>query len=185
MLTMWPSTRRLATIGGFVSGGSGGVGSLRHGMLRDGGNVLSVRVVTVEPEPQVVELDGADIQQVQHAYGTNGIITELDAGAEPADRMDRTRSRCSTATTRRCASPWRPRRRGIDAFLLTPGRAPLCALLPADDGVFPADQDAVFAMIAEPSARPRSRRWRPSSGGRVSLSKTAPRDRGGEPVAGL
>ena len=76
-LRMFPSTRRTATIGGFVAGGSGGVGSINHGLLRDPGNLLSARVVTMEPEPRVLELRGADVNQVHHAYGTNGIITEL------------------------------------------------------------------------------------------------------------
>lgn len=76
-LRMFPSTRRTATIGGFVAGGSGGVGSINHGLLRDPGNLLSARVVTMEPEPRVLELHGADVNQVHHAYGTNGIITEL------------------------------------------------------------------------------------------------------------
>jgi FAD/FMN-containing dehydrogenase len=81
---MWPSTWRVATIAGFISGGFGGVGSIHHGVLRDSGNLLRCRVVTVEPEPQVIELFGDDIQQVHHAYGTNGIITEVEVALSPA-----------------------------------------------------------------------------------------------------
>ena len=77
-LLMYPSTRETATIGGFLSGGSGGIGSLRHGMLSDDGNVRWVKVLTVEPEPRIIELHGPDIQKVQHAYGTNGVILEIE-----------------------------------------------------------------------------------------------------------
>ena len=70
MLSMFPSTKRLATMGGFVSGGSGGIGSLRNGMLRDGQNITYLRIVTVEEEPRVIELYGKDILKAQHAYGT-------------------------------------------------------------------------------------------------------------------
>ena len=52
-------------------------------MLRDGSNITYVRIVTVEPEPQVIELHGADILKVQHAYGTNGIITAMDYALVP------------------------------------------------------------------------------------------------------
>lgn len=83
-LLMWPSTRTQATIGGFVAGGSGGIGSVRHGVLRDDGNVRSLRIVTLEEEPQIITLHGTDIQKAHHAYGTNGIITELDLALQPA-----------------------------------------------------------------------------------------------------
>ena len=77
-LRVHPSTAHTATIGGFVAGGSGGVGSIRWGGLRDFGNVIRLRVVTMEAEPRVLELAGADLHKVTHAYGTNGIITEVE-----------------------------------------------------------------------------------------------------------
>ena len=77
-LRMHPSTYHTASIGGFIAGGSGGVGSINFGGLRDFGNVLRLRVVTMEAEPKVLELSGSDLHQVTHAYGTNGIITEVE-----------------------------------------------------------------------------------------------------------
>ncbi|MGB7439427.1 MAG: FAD-binding protein, partial [Coleofasciculaceae cyanobacterium] len=44
----------------------------------------AVRVVTVEDEPRVIELRGEEVQKVNHAYGTNGIITELEIPLAPA-----------------------------------------------------------------------------------------------------
>ncbi|MGI0494532.1 FAD-binding oxidoreductase [Alkalinema pantanalense CENA528] len=83
-LRMVPSTYRTATIGGFIGGGSGGIGSITYGQLRDRGNLRSVKVVTMEEEPRVVELRGEAVYQVAHAYGTNGIITELEMPLAPA-----------------------------------------------------------------------------------------------------
>ncbi len=77
-LRMYPSTYRSATIGGFIGGGSGGIGSITYGQLRDRGNLNALRVVTLEDNPQVIELRGDAVQKVNHAYGTNGIITELE-----------------------------------------------------------------------------------------------------------
>lgn len=83
-LRMVPSTYRTATIGGFIGGGSCGIGSINYGQLRDRGNLYAVRVVTLEPEPRVIELRGDEVQQINHAYGTNGIITELEIPLAPA-----------------------------------------------------------------------------------------------------
>lgn len=77
-LRIHPSTYHTASIGGFIAGGSGGVGSINWGGLRDFGNVLRLRVVTMEAEPRTLELTGEDLHKVTHAYGTNGIITEVE-----------------------------------------------------------------------------------------------------------
>ncbi len=83
-LRMFSSTWATATIGGFIAGGSGGVGSVRWGNLRDTGNILRLRVVTMEAEPRVIEITGDDLHRVSHAYGTNGIITEVEMPLAPA-----------------------------------------------------------------------------------------------------
>lgn len=83
-LRMHPSTRETATIGGFVAGGSGGVGSIRWGMLREPGNLLRLRVATLEETPRLIDLTGDDIGLVHHSYGVNGVITEVELPLAPA-----------------------------------------------------------------------------------------------------
>ncbi|MGF1538831.1 MAG: FAD-binding oxidoreductase [Pleurocapsa sp.] len=82
-LRMCPSTYRTATIGGFIGGGSVGMGSINYGQIKDRGNLRRVRLVTAEEEPQVIELKGDEVQNVLHAYGTTGIITELEIPLAP------------------------------------------------------------------------------------------------------
>jgi FAD/FMN-containing dehydrogenase len=83
-LRMHPSTKRTATIGGFVGGGSGGIGSVTWGGLREPGNVSAARIVTMEETPRVVELREAETGAVNHAYGTTGLITALEMPLAPA-----------------------------------------------------------------------------------------------------
>ena len=85
-LRLHPSTHKTGTIGGYIAGGSSGIGSITWGLLRDRGNILAARVVTMEAQPRLLELRGADIQKVNHAYGTNGVITELELPLAPAYR---------------------------------------------------------------------------------------------------
>jgi FAD/FMN-containing dehydrogenase len=83
-LRFHPSTHRSATIGGYIAGGSSGIGSITHGLLRDRGNIIACRTVTMEEEPRILTLQGDDIQKVNHAYGTNGVVTEVIVPLAPA-----------------------------------------------------------------------------------------------------
>ena len=83
-MRLHPSTYNTASIAGFIAGGSGGIGSINWGGLRDLGNVLRLRVVTMEETPRVLELTGWDLLKVMHAYGTNGIITEVEVPLDAA-----------------------------------------------------------------------------------------------------
>ena len=80
---MFPSTRATASVAGFVAGGSGGVGSISWGGLRDFGNVIRLRVLTMEETPRTLELTGADLHKAVHAYGTNGVIVEVEMPLAP------------------------------------------------------------------------------------------------------
>ena len=83
-LRFYPSTRKQATIGGFVAGGAAGAGSCTWGQLGDPGAVIAVEVVTVEEEPKVIRLEGRDVLKVLHAYGINGIILSVTVPLAPA-----------------------------------------------------------------------------------------------------
>jgi FAD/FMN-containing dehydrogenase len=79
-----PSTYRSATLGGLFGGGFGGVGSINYGPLGAPGNVLGLRAMTIEPEPQIVELRGAEALRMHHLWGTNGLVLELEVALAPA-----------------------------------------------------------------------------------------------------
>ena len=83
-LRMHPSTRETATIGGFIAGGSAGVGSITWGALAVPGNILRIRMATMEAEPRLVDLTGPDILKAHHVYGLTGIITEIELPLAPA-----------------------------------------------------------------------------------------------------
>ena len=83
-LRLLPSTWRSATIGGFLAGGSGGIGSIRWGFLRDPGHLLGMEIVTLEQEPRRLQLEAAEAEALNHAYGTNGIVTGITLATAPA-----------------------------------------------------------------------------------------------------
>lgn len=84
-LPIFPSTQDMATIGGFISGGSAGIGTVTHGMLRDPGNILEIRALSAEETPVEHVFTGADINLIHHAWGINGVITELMLRTVPAE----------------------------------------------------------------------------------------------------
>lgn len=83
-LRFHPSTHAQATIGGFVAGGSGGVGSVTWGTLRDRGAVHALELMTMEAEPRTIELRGLDVHKAMHCFGTCGVITEVELPLAPA-----------------------------------------------------------------------------------------------------
>jgi FAD/FMN-containing dehydrogenase len=181
-LRMWPSTWRVATVAGFIAGGFGGVGSIRHGVLRDGGNLLRCRVVTVEAEPQVIELHGDDIQQVHHAYGTNGIITEVELALSPAvdwvhviALFPQYRQVLDAAMA--ASTPELP------TFLLSAVDRRFAPYYTMLGERFPADRHALFAMV-HPDAMPAFEALVQRHGGTLSLALTeAALDAAGLPPA--
>lgn len=83
-LRMHPSTRRIGTLGGYLGGGHAGVGSCQYGILRDTGNILGLRMLSMEETPREIELRGSDVNLVHHAYGANGLILEAEMPLAPA-----------------------------------------------------------------------------------------------------
>ena len=150
-IRMHPSTKRMATIGGFVGGGSGGIGSINYGGLREPGNILCARVVTLEETPRVIELRTDAAQKVNRAYGTTGIITALEMPLAPAwpwvdviatfdDFIETMQAGHEVALAD-----------GVVKKLITPMIWPIPQHFPALKQHCPEGKHVMFCMIAEPS----------------------------------
>ena len=170
-LRMWPSTWHVASIGGFIAGGFGGIGSIRHGILRDPGNLLRARIDDASSASRASSsCTGDEIQQVHHAYGTNGILTEVEVALSPAvewvhcialfDSYRRVLDFGVAASTP-----------ALELFLLSRRRCALLALLRDAGRALPPDRHAMFAMVA-PGSMPAFRALVAAHGGRVSLEGT-------------
>lgn len=188
-LRIWPSTWRVATVAGFIAGGFGGIGSTAHGVLRDVDNLRSCRVVTVEPEPRVIVLEGADIQKVHHAYGTNGIITEVTLALRPAAdwvhciALFPHYAQVLAAAGEASGAGRPPARPALDAALMSCVEARFARFYPMLGGRFPADRHALFAMVAPP-ALDAFRAIVEAEGGTLALAMTEPElDAAGLPPA--
>jgi FAD/FMN-containing dehydrogenase len=83
-LRCYPSTIIRASVGGFLGGGTAGIGSVAHGGLRDFNTVPAIEVVTMEAEPRIVRHEGEAVHEILHAWGTNGIMTRIWLALAPA-----------------------------------------------------------------------------------------------------
>jgi FAD/FMN-containing dehydrogenase len=173
-LRMHPSTKRTATIGGFVAGGSGGIGSVNYGGLREPGNILAARVVTVEEEPRIIELRGDAAQKINRTYGTTGIITALEMPLSPAWRwidvvvaFDNFLEATAFGYEAALAD-------GIVKKVLSPVSWPLPSYFGALKPYCPDGQSILIAMIAEPSLES----FKSLLGGRGTVTLEMPTDDG-------
>jgi len=153
-IRMAPSTYRTATIGGFISGGSGGIGSITYGQLRDRGNLHAVRVVTMEDQPRVIELRGDEVQKVNHAYGTNGIITELEIPLGAAYAWAEVIVTFGDFMTAARFGQTLSDSDGIIKKLISIHAAPIANYFAALKSYIPADSHCALLMIAESSLEP-------------------------------
>lgn len=80
-LWMYPSTAQ-SSIGGFLSGGSGGTGTIEHGS-NDMGFVLAFDVVHADGSGELVHVEGEAAAPYVHNYGTAGIIARATVRLEP------------------------------------------------------------------------------------------------------
>lgn len=81
-LLLYPSTAQ-STLGGFLSGGSGGTGSIAHGVIAGGPFVVALDVVHATGDAELVHLEGEAAQPYLHNYGTAGIIARATVRLEP------------------------------------------------------------------------------------------------------
>lgn len=135
-ILMYPSTAN-SSIGGFLSGGSGGTGSIKHGSNSDG-FVLALDVVHAVPDAQLVHVDGAAAQPYVHNYGTAGIIARATITLEPL--QDWRGVYASFDTFEQALSLIRPFAELIPTPRLVSADLPMLAnALPADPAI-PADR---------------------------------------------
>jgi FAD/FMN-containing dehydrogenase len=76
-LRIMPTTYHVATVGGFLAGGSGGLGAVTYGRTWDNHNFAAVDLLTAEDPPRSIRLEGDDLRFVLHTYGTVGIVARL------------------------------------------------------------------------------------------------------------
>lgn len=159
---MYPSTAQ-SSLGGFISGGSGGTGSIKHGMLHHG-FVLALDVVHAVPDAQLVHVEGEAAEPYIHNYGTAGIIARATVALEPL--QDWRGFFASFDTFEQALSVLRPfadlepTPRLVSADLPT-----LANALPADPGI-PADRASLRAILDIASVEEATRLVE-AAGGRV------------------
>ncbi|AMM22203.1 dehydrogenase [Frondihabitans sp. PAMC 28766] len=168
-ILMYPSTAQ-STIGGFLSGGSGGTGSIKHGSNHQG-FVVALDVVHAVPDAALVHVEGDEAQTYVHNYGTAGIIARATIALEPLQ-------------------PWRGFYASFDAFdgllplirafgaldpaprLVSGDLATLAEALPTDPAI-PAGRASLRAIL-DASTVDRARELVEAAGGRVEDVREGP-----------
>ncbi len=172
-LRCMPSTFRVATLGGLFAGGFGGVGSITYGPIAAPGNVLGVAALSVEPEPQRVELRGADALALHHTWGTTGILLEIELALAPAQTWSELVVVFEGSAAR---SGFDAALEFGDALALAPGlpkrnvavlAQPVPAFVTGWEHAFPPGCDAALVVVAE-SSEPAVRELAVRFGGRVT-----------------
>ncbi|MEA9391582.1 FAD-binding oxidoreductase [Acerihabitans sp. TG2] len=150
-LRCMPSTYRLASLGGLYGGGFGGIGSINYGPLAAPGNVLSVKVMTMEAEPRILIVPAPQALLLHHAYGTNGIILEIELALAPAHRWIERLDVFDDLTDALDYANTFARSPGLIKRELALFGAPIPHFFTHLNGLYQAHQHAVISIIAQES----------------------------------
>ncbi|PCN47792.1 dehydrogenase [Curtobacterium sp. 'Ferrero'] len=132
-LWMYPSTAQ-STIGGFLSGGSGGTGSISHGSNWEG--FVTALDIALPGESELVHVEGDEAQPFVHTYGTAGVIARATVRLEPL--QDWRAVYATFPTFERALTAVRTLRDTTPApRLVSADRAEVAAKLPKDAGIDP------------------------------------------------
>ena len=153
-LRMHPSTKRMASIGGFAAGGSGGIGSVTYGGLRDLGNIMGAKVISIEETPRAVELKGDAALKVSHAWGTTGVVTAIEMPLAPAFPWIDFLVAFTTYDAAVRFGYELGRSDGVDKKEVAALAWPIPSYFEAFQASCPKDDAIVLAMIAEHSVEP-------------------------------
>jgi len=77
-LRCMPSTWVKSSLGGFLCGGSAGIGSITYGGLDHKDNIKSVTLLTIEEEPRLIRFQKRECIKALHTYGSTGILVEAE-----------------------------------------------------------------------------------------------------------
>lgn len=150
-IRIYPSTYVKATVGGFVSGGSGGIGSIIHGNLWDG-NVLEAVIYTMEEKPQRLVIQGRELFNYIHNYGTTGILTEVTIPLSPRTEWAQAIVQFDTLEQSMRFGEALAREESIPKRLIAPMEWPIPSYFVPFSKVIQSGKAAVMLEFAEESA---------------------------------
>lgn len=120
-------------------------------ILRDRGNILGIEVVSVEEQPKIVEVRGEDVNLVHHAYGANGLITEVEMPLAPAWQWIEALLTFPNFMTGMRFCDALARSDGIVKKLISILAWPLGAMIEQFEPLVPQGHHAVLCMVAKQS----------------------------------
>lgn len=150
-LRCMPSTYRLASLGGLYGGGFGGIGSINYGPLAAPGNVLSIKVMTMEAEPRILQVPAPQALLLHHAYGSNGIVLEVELALAPTHRWIERLDVFDDFTDALDYANAFARSPGLVKRQLALLAAPIPSYFSHLNGHYQASQHAVISVIAQES----------------------------------
>jgi FAD/FMN-containing dehydrogenase len=126
------------------------VGSCTWGQIGDPGAVHALTLLTMEETPREIRLEGRDVLKAVHAYGTNGIVLDLDIPTAPrqpwAEAVLVFPSLVQAATAAQAATEDQVLSKKLMS-VHAPGISPYLKRL---QPYVPADKAFIVAMVSEP-----------------------------------